>query len=91
MGKEENMKFHVKKRVENREGSLGYPGNRVQFIVLVANTTDRKVVWWILKRNFELASLIGEYYELKFEDEESIDIFDEKVLAKKLLRGLGTV
>lgn len=69
-----------------------YQGIERQFLPLIADTTDGKTAWDILKKNFEpvsrarLARLIDEFYELKFHPEsETIGIFCRRVQEKKHL------
>ncbi|GBM13168.1 Retrovirus-related Pol polyprotein from transposon TNT 1-94 [Araneus ventricosus] len=66
-----------------------YQGIERKFLRLIRHTTDGKQAWKILKSNFEpiskalLAVLIDEFFELKFNPEETTGIFCKRVDEKK--------
>ncbi|GBN71854.1 hypothetical protein AVEN_240956-1 [Araneus ventricosus] len=69
-----------------------YQGIERLFLSLISNTLDDRTAWRILQTNFEtksrvrLASLIDDFYELKFdENEETIGIFCRRVQEQKQL------
>ena len=68
-----------------------YQGLEQKYFTLIANTTDGKKAWEILKENFEptsrarLANLVDEFFEIRFNpEEETIGIFCKTVHEKKL-------
>lgn len=85
---QERQKF---RRIQERSYTTIYQGVERQFLTLIADTTDGKAAWETLKRNFEpttrarLASLIDEFYEMKFTGETNIGLFCKKLQEQKQL------
>jgi hypothetical protein len=80
------------KRRKARAYTTIYQGVERQFQSLIADTTDGKVAWDTLKKNFEptsrarLAGLVDEFYELKFNPvDETIGIFCKRIREKQAL------